>query len=58
MLVSSKSSDISKILRNVEVSHYELKKIKYRLDSGRETFIKNGGKVGRKNGYKKKENKD
>ena len=53
MLDSSKSSDIEKILTNVEVSHNELKKIKYRLDSGRETFIKNGGKVGRKNGYKK-----
>lgn len=53
MLDSSKSSDISKILTNVEVSHYELKKIKYRLDSGRETFVKNGGKVGRKVGYKK-----
>jgi DNA invertase Pin-like site-specific DNA recombinase len=53
MLDSSKLSHIEKILTNVEVSHYELKKIKYRLDSGRETFIKNGGKVGRKNGYKK-----
>lgn len=53
MLDSSKSSDIEKILTDVEVSHYELKKIKYRLDSGRETFVKNGGKVGRKNGYKK-----
>ena len=53
MLDSSKLSHIEKILTNVEISHYELKKIKYRLDSGRETFIKNGGKVGRKNGYKK-----
>lgn len=53
MLDSSKLSHIQKILTNVEASHYELKKIKYRLDSGRENFMKNGGKVGRKIGYKK-----
>ena len=53
MLDSSKLSHTQKILTNVEISHYELKKIKYRLDSGRENFMKNGGKVGRKIGYKK-----
>lgn len=53
MLDSSKSSHIPKILSDVEISHYELQKIKYRLDSGLKNFVKSGGKVGRKNGYKK-----
>ena len=44
---------VDKLLDAVEISHYELKKIKYRLDTGRAKYLSDGGKVGRKPGWKK-----
>jgi len=50
---SKSQKQVDKLLEAVEMSHYELKKIKYRLDSGREKYVSDGGKLGRKPGYKK-----
>ena len=50
---SKGKKEIDKLINHVEMSHYELKKIKYRLDTGMDKYIANGGKVGRKPGYKK-----
>lgn len=47
---SKSQKQVDKLLEVVEMSHYELKKIKYRLDTGRGKYISEGGKVGRKPG--------
>lgn len=50
---SKSQKQIDKLLEVVEMSHYELKKIKYRLDSGLKRYVSEGGKVGRKLGWVK-----
>lgn len=50
---SKSQKQIDKLLDVVEMSHYELKKIKYRLSSGREKYAADGGRFGRKLGYRK-----
>lgn len=50
---SKGKKEIEKLISHVEMSHYELKKIKYRLDTGMEKYVKSGGRVGRKPGYRK-----
>jgi DNA invertase Pin-like site-specific DNA recombinase len=55
---SKSQKQIDKLLNVVEMSHYELKKIKYRLDTGRDKYLADGGKLGRKKGtIKTKEQK-
>ena len=55
---SKSQKQIDKLINIVEMSHYELKKIEYRLQTGRERYKINGGNFGRKKGtIKSKEKK-
>lgn len=50
-LTLNKNED--KILSKIEFAHEEVKKIYYRLYTGRKKYVDGGGKLGRKIGYKK-----
>lgn len=55
LLADGKVNPIASILITVlaEMSNIERSNIQYRLNSGRQQYIKNGGKLGRKVGYRK-----